>query len=553
MRLAALFAAAACARAVTNAPTTTTTATPDVLVVGRIQTLDPARPAAQAVLLRDGKIACVGSRDDCARQANSPRIVDLGDGSAIPGLVDAHGHVLGYGTSLVNVSCLAVASEAECVERVAERARTTPKGRWIRGRGWDQNRWPGAKFPSEKLLSERVPDHPVVLKRVDGHAEWVNARALEASGISAATPDPAGGKIERYADGRPSGVFIDNAQSLVEAKVPPLDDSEIEAALLAAMKNLAAAGLTGVHDPGVGARTLEVYRKLASEDRLPIRIYAMLDGQQPLDSLQAQMALWKKTPQIGRLTVRAVKLYADGAMGSRGAAMFEPYSDDPGNTGLLVTPPDELRRRILAVAAAGYQPAVHAIGDRGCELTIRAFSDPLVKPLRPRVEHLQILLARDVPLMKSAGAIASMQPTHATSDGPWAEARLGHGTARQKGAYAWRQVLDAGVPLACGSDFPVEQIDPRAGIYSAETRKGPGLPESGWMPEQRLTRLEAVRCFTAGAAYASFSEDRRGILGVGMDADLTAFDRDVMAVAPEELTKLRVTHTFVAGRDELGR
>jgi predicted amidohydrolase YtcJ len=319
------------------------------------------------------------------------------------------------------------------------------------------------------------------------------------------------------------------------------------------MKNLVAAGLTNVHDPGLDARTLEVYRKLAREDRLLVRVYAMLDGQQPMKDLEAQMALWKETPEVGRLTVRAVKMFADGAMGSRGALMFEPYSDDPSTSGLFVTPADELRRRVLAVAMAGYQPAVHAIGDRGCESTIRAFSEPVVTPLRPRIEHLQVLLARDVPILKSSGAIASMQPSHATSDGPWAEARLGRSTARQKGAYAWRQVLDAGVPLACGSDFPVEDINPLNGLYSAETRKGPGLPERGWMPEQRMTRLEAVRCYTAGAAYAESAEKRRGVLRVGMDADLTTFDRDLLAVPVEELNKLKVTHTFVGGRDELAR
>jgi len=547
MRFVLVAAVIACA----SRGSSPTTAARDTLVVGKIYTLDPKSLTAEAVLLRDGKIACVGSRDDCSRSAPAAKIVDLGDGSAVPGLTDAHGHIGGYGRTLLDVSCLGVRGEADCVERVVERARKTPKGRWIRGRGWDQNRWPGAKFPTEKLLSERVPDHPAVLERVDGHAEWVNAKALEIAGITAATRDPAGGKIERYPDGRPSGVLIDNATSLVDEKEPPFDDQQIEAALLAAMKNLVAVGITDVHDPGVGPRTLEVMRKLAAEDRLPIRIYAMLDGQQPMKDLDSQMAVWKERPEVGRLTVRAVKLYADGAMGSRGAAMFEPYSDDPGNTGLFVTAPDELRRRILAVARAGYQPAVHAIGDRACESTLRAFSDRGVLPLRPRVEHLQVLLARDVPLLKSSGAIASMQPTHATSDGPWAEARLGHGTARQKGAYAWRQVLDAGVPLACGSDFPVEDIDPLKGLYSAETRKGPGLPEEGWMPEQRMTRVEALTCFTAGAAYAEFAEDRRGALRVGMDADLTAFDRDVMSVPAEDLPKLRVTHTFVGGRDEL--
>src|SRR5712664_258611 len=263
MRFVLLAAAVACA---SRGPSPTTAAR-DTLVVGKIHTLDPARPTAEAVLLRDGKIACVGSRDECSRAAASAKIVDLGEGSAVPGLTDAHGHILNYGLTLVNVTCVGLSREAECVERVVARARTTPKGQWIRGRGWDQNRWPGAKSPTEKLLSERVPDHPVVLRRVDGHAEWVNAKVLQISGITAATRDPPGGRIERYADGRPSGVLVDNAMSLVDEKEPPLDDTQIEGALLAAMKNLVAAGLTNVHDPGVEPSALEVMRRLAAQDR----------------------------------------------------------------------------------------------------------------------------------------------------------------------------------------------------------------------------------------------------------------------------------------------
>jgi predicted amidohydrolase YtcJ len=280
----------------------------------------------------------------------------------------------------------------------------------------------------------------------------------------------------------------------------------------------------------------------------------MIDGTQPMDVLQAQMRRWRETPALGRLTVRAVKLFADGALGSRGAWLKEPYSDDPGNVGLAVTAPDELRRRIDAVARAGYQPCVHAIGDRACAETLADFvAIANVAPgLRPRVEHLQILDPADVHLLTEAGAVASMQPTHATSDGPWVEARLGHATDRLRGAYAWRTVLDAHVPLACGSDFPVEGFDPRRGLFSAETRRWPGGPEGGWMPEQRLTREEALRCFTSGAAYAEHAEARRGVIAVGYDADVTAFAGDVMAVPADGLPSLKILATVVAGRVEAG-
>src|SRR5581483_10446151 len=263
----------------------------------------------------------------------------------------------------------------------------------------------------------------------------------------------------------PTGVLVDNAADLVLSKVPPPTDEEIERALVTAMDRLVKVGLTGVHDAGVDRRTLAVYRKLASEDRLPIRVDAMLDGQQTIEALRADMTEWKKTPQIGKLTVRAVKLYADGAMGSRGALMFEPYADEPTTSGLAVTPHDELKHRIAEVVREGFQPAVHAIGDRACAETLQDFID--ARAPRPRIEHLQILRPSDMHLLVDSHAVASMQPTHATSDAPWAEARLGHGTERQKGAYAWRSVLSAGVPLACGSDFPVESIDPRLGLYAA--------------------------------------------------------------------------------------
>jgi predicted amidohydrolase YtcJ len=399
------------------------------------------------------------------------------------------------------------------------------------------------------------PNPPVVATRLDGHPAGRNAPPLELAAVGKDTPDPRGGRIERYGDGRPSGVLVDNAEGLVTGKLPPPTPAQIERAILSAAAKLLAVGITSVHDAGVGPETLTVYRALAASDRLPLRIDAMLDGQQPMTALTSQMQEWKKHPEVGRLTVRTVKLYADGALGSYGARLFEPCADAPDKQGLPVTDPTELRQRILEVARAGYQPAVHAIGDRACAETLADFVEAsrLAPDLRPRVEHLQVLLARDVHLLSEAGAVASMQPTHATSDGAWAEARLGHGTARQKGAYAWRQVLDAGVPLACGSDFPVEDIDPRAGIYSAETRSWTGGPPGGWMPEQRLTREEAVRCFTVGAAYAAHAEAHRGRIQAGFDADVTAFAGDVMSVAAAELRALPVVFTMVGGRVEYQR
>lgn len=542
---------AACATAGTNMSAGTNATGGDLLVAGRIHTLDPAQPEAEAALVRGGKFVCVGARAACAaKAARDAKVLDLGEGSATPGLVDAHGHVLGYGLALEEVSCFGAESEAECVARVVERAKSAPPGRWIVGRGWDQNRWPGKQFPTEEALSKAVPGRPVWLERVDGHAAWLDAAALQAAGVTRDTPDPPGGRILRYADGRPSGVLVDNAEGLAAKALPRPDAAETARLLEKALASLAQLGLTAVHDAGVSEEELAVYVELAREGKLPIRVYAMMDGQVKDDlALVRHMKAWHDRGDVGLLTVRAVKMYADGALGSRGALMLEPYSDDPKNSGLPVTPPGALRQRIQLVAAAGFQPCVHAIGDRAVREVLQDYAAlPNAAQLRPRVEHLQIIQPSDLPLLAKAHAVASMQPTHATSDGPWAEERLGHGTPRQKGAYAWRSVLDAGAPLACGSDFPIESPDPRAGLYSAVTRSWPGGPAGGWMPEQRLTREEALRCFTTGAAFASFAESRRGMVKEGMDADLTVFGADVLAVPAHALPHVPVEHLVVAGR-----
>jgi len=517
---------------------------PDLLVKGTVYTLDPARPVAAAALIREGRFARVGSAEECEREARDDvRYIELGEGCAVPGLVDAHGHPLLHGRSLNEVRLEGAASEDECVERVVRYARNVPEGAWIRGSGWDQNLWPGRQFPSWALLSASVSAHPVALARVDVHALWCNEVALRAAGIGKHTPDPPGGRILRREDGTPTGVLVDTAMDLVYRALPRPAPRETEELLLRSLRALAAAGLTGVHDASAGPEVLAAYHRLAERDELPIRVYAMIDGQGA--DLEDSMRACRERPSTGLLTVRSVKLFADGALGSRGAAMFEPYADDPGNTGLWLMEPDELERRIVRVAEAGYQPAVHCIGDRACAFVLEVFTKAPRAP-RPRAEHLQILRARDVSWLKRSGAIASMQPAHATSDGRWAEERLGHGSERQRGAYAWRQALDAGAPLAFGSDFPVEGIDPREGLRAAVTRRT--AMGAVWMPEQRLRRDEALRAFTTGAAYAEFAEGRRGCIREGFDADLTVFARDVMAVHVDEIASAPLAATVVGGR-----
>lgn len=516
---------------------------PDLLVTGTLHTLDPALPRAEAALVREGKFVRVGARARCESAARADlKVIELGEGCAVPGIIDAHGHPLLHGRMLEEVRLAGAASAEECVARVARFAAPVPVGRWVRGGGWDQNLWPRRDFPDAALLSAATPRHPVALSRVDVHALWCNELALREAGIDGRTADPPGGRILRRADGSPSGVLVDTAMDLVRRAIPRPQPGEAEETLLRSLRALAAVGITAVHDAAAGPETLAAYRKLAERDRLPVRIYAMIDGQGP--DLEERMREWKESPRTGRLTVRAVKLFADGALGSRGAALFDPYDDDPGNKGLWLMDPRALEERIRRVAAAGFQPCVHCIGDAACAVVLQLFSS-VPRELRPRAEHLQVLRAREVPLLRRSGAIASMQPTHATSDAPWAEARLGRGSERQRGAYAWRQALEAGAPLAFGSDFPVESPDPREGLRAAVGRKS--AAGTVWMPEQRLTRLEALRAFTAGAAFAEFEEGRRGLIREGFDADMTVFARDILEVQLDELPRVAVSATVVGG------
>lgn len=518
----------------------------DLLVVGTLHTLDPSRPKAGAALVRDGRFVKVGTREECESAAESDlKFIELGEGCAVPGIIDAHGHPLLHGRMLAEVRLQGAPSEQECVERVARYSQFVPAGQWIRGGGWDQNLWPSRDFPARALLSAATANHPVALSRVDVHALWCNDLALQKAGIDAKTADPPGGRILRDEKGAPTGVLIDTAMDLVLRAVAAPGPREAEETILRSLHALKAVGITSVHDASAGPEVLQAYKRLAERDALPVRIYAMINGQGT--DLDERLREWRETPRIGRLTVRAVKLFADGALGSRGAALFDPYEDDSGNKGLWLMDPRELDARIAKIAAAGFQPCVHCIGDQACALVLQSFAK-VPRDLRPRAEHLQVLRSRDVPLLKRSGAIASMQPTHATSDGAWAEARLGRGTERQRGAYAWRQALEAGAPLAFGSDFPVESIDPREGLKAAVARKTAN--GSVWMPEQRLTRDEALHAFTTGAAYAEFEEGRRGLIREGFDADMTVFAKDILSVHVDELPEVAVQATVVGGHVE---
>ncbi|HSK05846.1 MAG TPA: amidohydrolase [Kofleriaceae bacterium] len=515
-----------------------------VLVGGDVRTLDPERPAATAIAIRGDRILAVGADAEVRRLAGpGARVIELAGKTVTPGLVDAHCHLHGLGADLENVSVRGLSSEAETVQAMAAAAATRPAGEWLIGRGWDQNRWPGQAFPTKAALDAAVSDRPVLLRRIDGHAVWVNSKALAAAGVTAATPDPQGGKIVRGAGGEPTGVLVDTAMGLVDAVVPAPTAEHRERRIRAAARRAVEVGLTGVHEMGIDDATAAVYRALAERGELPLRVHAFLSG----DAGDVARVRRNPEPAVGRFQLRGVKFYADGALGSRGARLSADYDDDRGNRGLWVSPPEQLAFAVEVATSAGWQVAVHAIGDAAIGAVLDALLAAQRKypgEHRPRIEHLQVLAPADLPRLVEARAIASMQPTHATSDMPWAEQRVG--AERIKGAYAWRAVIDAGVPVAAGSDFPVEEVSPLHGIYAAVTRQdGRGEPAGGWYPAQRMTLDEALTAFTYGAAYAGFAEDTRGRLAPGRLADLTVLD-GVLA-ADRSLLERKVALTIVGG------
>ena len=505
--------------------------------------MNQTRAVVTSFAVRDGKFAAVG--EDAEKLAGpATKRIDLKGAAVVPGLIDAHAHMAGLGALLESRDLRHVASVEAIAAIVKEEAAKRGPDEWVVLRNWDQTNW-GGQFPASKDLDAASLGRPVYLTRVDGHAGWANSRALTLAGITKSTPDMAGGKIVRDAEGNATGILVDRAMGLVGAKIPRAGYAQVKRQLELAGKECARLGLTGVHDAGVGADVLRAYRELISEGRMPVRIYAMIGG---------DGALWraylKRGPEAGEfLSVRAIKLMADGALGSRGAALWQPYTDDKQNTGLLVTPKEVIERVAREAAANGFQVATHAIGDRANRVVLDAYAAALGgrNDKRFRVEHAQIVSLPDFKMFADYSVIASIQSTHATSDMRWAEARLG--PDRIAGAYAWRRFLDLGVKVANGSDFPVEEPDPLLGLYAAFTRSDvKGLPPGGWTPDQKMTRSEALESFTIGAAYAAFEENQKGSIEVGKLADFVVFDRDIMEVEPAAVLKAKVRMTVVGGK-----
>jgi len=525
-----------------------------VVTAARVHTSDPARPVAEAMAWdAQGRILAIGGATELQERYPDAKHVDASRKTVIPSLIDAHGHVMGLGYALMRADLVDAKDKDEVIARLRDFEAQLPPKTWLLGGGWDQNDWPDKAFPTAADLDAAFPDRPVWLERVDGHAGWANSAALRA--VAAKAPrsldgdwQPEGGRIERRG-GKPSGVFIDAAMSLVNAVVPAPDASYRRQALAKATQAAVRHGLTGVHDMGVSRDDLALMKQFADEGRLPLRIDAYADGDNSALADLCSTGLYRHAG--GRLQMHGVKLYADGALGSRGAALLEDYSDDPGNRGLLVTEPAALEAAMRKARECGVQVATHAIGDRGNRLVLDAYQrvlgDAAKTDHRWRIEHAQVVAPEEFPRFAALGVIASMQPTHATSDMPWAQDRLG--PTRIKGAYAWQRLQASGAKLALGSDFPVESVDPRRGLHAAVTRQDAhDHPVGGWRSEERLSAAEALRGFTADAAWAAHDEATVGRLAPGLRADFVILDEDPLAIPGQQLDELHVRSTWVDGK-----
>ncbi|HKI44648.1 MAG TPA: amidohydrolase [Balneolales bacterium] len=503
-----------------------------------------------AMALKNGKVVEIGSIGELERKYSGADKIDGNGYVLLPGLIDAHGHVSGLGYALLDVDLTGARSVEEAVTRVREYGNQYPDLPWIRGRGWNQELWTEGAFPTAEDLDAVMSDRPVWLSRVDSHAGWANSAALEKAGITADTPDPHRGKILRDGNGNPTGVLIDAAMNLIENIIPKRSEAEDELALEKALQRLREVGLTAVTDPGIMKSNWELYEKFAAEGRITTRINAMILGTDAdFDSLSANGPVISKFDDL--IALRSVKLFEDGALGSRGAALLEPYSDDPDNSGILFHDQESLNAMVLKAAGKGYQVNVHAIGDRANRTVLNAFEKAFNEfgdqGLRNRIEHAQIVDPLDIPRFKKLKVIASMQPTHATSDMNMAEQRIGKD--RMEGAYAWQTFLKQGTVVAGGSDFPVESANPFWGLYAAVSRMDhSGNPAGGWYPEEKLTRLQAFRAFTLDAAYAAHQEKVTGSLEPGKWADFILVDTDYFEAPVDHIWKTKVIQTWLAGK-----
>lgn len=550
-----------------------------IIINAHIYTVDAHDSKAEAVAIRGSRFIAVGSTQDIQKQYTSQNVIDAEGRTIIPGMIDAHAHVMGLGQSLSELNLYGTTSPQQIAGMIAERVKNAQPGEWIRGRGWDQNDWgsgTGTKpFPTAAMIDKVSPNNPVILSRIDGHAIWVNSKALEiARKRSDLSIEVDGGIVLKDRSGNPTGVFVDNAESLIRNIVPDYTVEEKTTLYHNAFRECLRYGITGVHDMGIDRTDFEIYRTMAAQKMMPVRIYALIGGNGPfLNEMLSSGPFIDRTSYM--FSLRSIKLYLDGALGSRGAALIEPYNDEPESRGVITFSPDSIRVITELALQKGFQVCVHAIGDRANKTALDEFERAMkqypnqARNARLRIEHAQIIAQDDLRRFKELNVIPSMQPTHATSDMYWAQARLG--PERILGAYAWRTLIDDGNIIPAGSDFPVELPNPLHGFYAAVTRqdkegfprtaedversfqlsaegiKDPSVFDGGWYAAQRMSRAEALRSFTQWGAYAEFMEHEKGSIEPGKLADAVILSKDIMTVEPKEILSTEVEVTIVGG------
>jgi predicted amidohydrolase YtcJ len=523
-----------------------------VLLNGKIWTVDPAHPRAEAVASIGSRIVAVGTNAEIKPWiGRATKVVDLDGRLVVPGFNDAHVHFLTGGRHLADVKLRDARSQGEFRDRIRDFAAKLPKGRWITGGDWDHENWSPAALPTRELIDPVTRDHPVFVNRLDGHMSLANSQALKLAGITRATPDPPGGAIVHDSAGEPTGILKDAAMAAVERVIPPPTPGQMADAIRAAMRYAAENGVTSVQDMSAAPEVLAVYQKLLADGELTVRIY----GAQPL-------AQWQRLAAVGvhaafgseKLKIGNLKGFADGSLGSTTALFFEPYLDAPNTSGLAgdeMIPESKMRDHILEADRAGLQVSVHAIGDRANHIILGMYEEAeranVSRTHRFRIEHAQHLRADDIPRFGKLGVVASMQPYHSIDDGRWAEKRIG--PERARGTYAFRSLLDSGAVLAFGSDWHVAPMVPLLGIYAAVTRRTlDGKHPEGWLPEQKIKVEEAIRAYTWGSAYASFDEKLKGTIAPGKVADMAVISDDLLTMDPAAIEKARVMMTIFDGR-----
>ncbi len=522
---------------------------------GTIYTANDSQPTAEAVAVKSGKISFVGKISDawCEKNTSSNRkVINLAGDTLYPGLTDSHGHLLGIGLREITLNLEGTTSVKDLQDKLKVAVSTADKGETIFGRGWIETHWPEKRFPNRQDLDAITTDHPVILERSDGHAYVVNSKALLLSKVTKNTPSPFGGSINKDVEGQPTGMLIDNARNLVSSLIGNLSPERREEAYIKGAALYASRGWTNIHSMSVDPDDVSLLNRLANEGKIKIRVYNSVD----LLDERSMPSMISGEPQENELiTTRAIKLYSDGALGSRGAALLSPYSDDPTNQGLMLIKEVQANSILEAALRNGTQVNIHAIGDKANRMVLQWYKDafkavPVAERSNPdprwRIEHSQIVHLDDIPLFAEYGIIPSMQPSHAIGDLHFAVERLGKD--RLAGGYAWRKLIDSGSIIAGGTDAPVEVGDPRIEFYAATQRKDlKGYSNDAWYPDQKVTPQEALKMFTAWPAYAGFQEDKLGTIEVGKAADFTIFDTDIMTANGDDILKAQTVMTIING------